>query len=119
MKACVVLGEPLFKGFSRRAYVVTIVGAVQNVQVRTRIHLLPRSATIIVRGSVPVHCSIPNVLGCRGIAGQVLWWGHPSRRAHRNRLLPISALYIAEVGQARLRCALLRMRSELVYTLVG
>src|SRR5215467_11077155 len=35
---------------------------------------------------------------------------HPSRRAHRNRLLPISTLQAAEVGQARLRWALLRMR---------
>src|SRR5215471_2529693 len=33
---------------------------------------------------------------------------HPSRRAHRNRLLPISTLQAAEVGQARLRWALLR-----------
>src|SRR5712675_2768030 len=35
---------------------------------------------------------------------------HPSRRGHRNRLLPISTLYVAEVGQARLRWPLLRMR---------
>jgi hypothetical protein len=34
----------------------------------------------------------------------------PSRRAHRNRLLPISTPMDAEVGQARLRCALLRTR---------
>src|SRR5258706_10150183 len=37
--------------------------------------------------------------------------GHPSRRAHRNRLLPISTPLDAKVGQARLWCALLRMRS--------
>src|SRR5271154_4583701 len=40
-----------------------------------------------------------------------LAYGRPSRRAHRNRLLPISTPMDAEVGQARLRCALLRTRS--------
>src|ERR1700684_1504961 len=43
---------------------------------------------------------------------RTLWQGlacdRPSRRAHRNRLLPISTPMDAEVGQARLRCALLR-----------
>src|SRR5260370_19999853 len=43
---------------------------------------------------------------------------HPSRRAHRNRLLPISTPVDAKVGQARLWCALLRMRSELFHTLL-
>src|SRR5579883_1073330 len=36
--------------------------------------------------------------------------GRPSRRPHRNRLLPISTLRSAEVGRARLQCRLLRTR---------
>jgi methionine-rich copper-binding protein CopC len=38
---------------------------------------------------------------------------------NRNRLLPISILLCAEVGQARLRCALLGMRPEVFLTLVA